>query len=124
MIDSDLVRRLVATQFPQWKDLSVRAVANGGSDNRTFHLGEYMLVRISSAAHYASQVEKEHQWLPKLAPFLPVQIPEPLARGVPGEGYPWSWSIYKWLEGETASTTKIEDLKEFAASLANFLIAL
>ena len=124
MIDSELVRRLVATQFPQWKDLPVRAVAHAGWDNRTFHLGEHMLVRMPSAADYALQVEKEHRWLPKLAPLLPLQIPEPLAHGVPGEGYPWGWSIYRWLEGETASTAKIGNLQEFAASLANFLITL
>jgi aminoglycoside phosphotransferase (APT) family kinase protein len=124
MIDSELVRRLVATQFPQWKDLPVRPVASGGWDNRTFHLGESMLVRLPSAANYASQVEKEHRWLPMLAPLLPIRIPEPLAHGDPGEGYPWGWSIYGWLKGETAATATIDNLREFAASLAHFLIAL
>ncbi|HEY5260427.1 MAG TPA: phosphotransferase, partial [Rhabdochlamydiaceae bacterium] len=102
VIDVSLVRRLVGAQFPQWKDLSIRPVALSGWDNRTFHLGEEMLVRMPSSAEYASQVEKEHQWLPKLAPFLPLQIPVPLEIGEPAEGYPWKWSIYRWLEGETA----------------------
>jgi len=59
MINDALVRRLVATQFPQWKDLSVCPVARRGWDNRTFHLGEHMLVRMTSEADYALQVEKE-----------------------------------------------------------------
>src|SRR3989304_7442273 len=100
MIDATLVRCLIANQFPQWKDLSVRPVAHGGWDNRTFHLGEQMLVRMPSAAVYAAQVEKEHRWLPILAPLLPLQIPKPLALGQPAQGYPFTWSIYRWIEGE------------------------
>ena len=123
-IDAALVRGLVAGQFPQWKDLPIRPVALSGWDNRTFHLGEDMLVRMPSAAEYAAQVEKEHKWLPRLAPFLPLPIPLPLAMGEPADGYPWRWSIYRWLMGDTAASAHISDLCEFAASLAQFLIAL
>ena len=66
IIDDALVRHLVATQFPQWKDLPIWPVSVGGWDNRTFHLGQHMLVRMPSAADYALQVEKEQRWLPKL----------------------------------------------------------
>jgi aminoglycoside phosphotransferase (APT) family kinase protein len=124
VIDVPLVRRLVDHQFPQWKRLSILPVAVSGWDNRTFHLGENMLVRLPSAAEYALQVEKEHKWLPKLAPSLPVAIPIPLAMGEPGEGYPWKWSIYRWLEGEPAASAPIADLSNFAVSLAQFLRAL
>lgn len=89
MIDNLLAQRLVATQFPQWKDLSIRPIKNSGWDNRTFHLGEHMLIRMPSAPDYALQVEKEHKWLPILAHSLPLQIPVPLAIGEPAEGYPW-----------------------------------
>ncbi|MBA3814277.1 MAG: aminoglycoside phosphotransferase family protein [Alphaproteobacteria bacterium] len=124
VIDAALVRRLVATQFSQWKDLPVRPVVHGGHDNRTFHLGEHMLVRMPSAAEYAAKVEKEQQWLPRLAPLLPLPIPTPLAMGEPGEGYPWEWSIYRWIEGNTAAIFPIADLNDFASSLAEFLTAL
>lgn len=124
MINVTLVQRLITDQFPLWKDLAIRPVALSGWDNRTFHLGENMLVRMPSAEKYAVQVEKEHHWLPKLAPLLPLSIPTPLAIGEPGEGYPWRWSIYSWLEGESAATAKIADLSQFAASLAKFLLAL
>lgn len=120
-IDATLVKHLIATQFHQWKDLPIRSVALSGWDNRTFHVGEHMLVRMPSAAVYAAQVEKEQQWLPKLAPFLPLPIPVPLAMGEPAEGYPWHWSIYRWIEGESAATAPIVDLCDFAASLAQFL---
>jgi aminoglycoside phosphotransferase (APT) family kinase protein len=65
-IDEQLVRRLIATQLPHWSNLAVRAVVENGRDNRTFHLGEHMLVRLPSAERYASQVDKEQRWLPQL----------------------------------------------------------
>lgn len=122
-IDIDLVRYLITTQFPQWKNLPIRSVSRSGWDNRTFHLGDRMLVRLPSAPVYAVQVEKEHRWLPILAPLLPVQIPVPLAMGEPGGGYPCRWSIYQWIEGESAATASIKDMDSLAISLAQFLTA-
>ena len=124
IIDDRLARRLISSQFPKWKDLPIYPVKFSGWDNRTFHLGEHMLVRMPSAEEYSLQVEKEQLWLPKLAPLLPLPIPEPLAKGEPALGYPWKWSIYRFLEGDTAASAPIDDLSIFAAHLANFLIAL
>ncbi len=123
-IDADLVRRLIDTQFPQWRHLPVSPVVSGGWDNRTFHLGDDMTVRLPSAAAYALQVEKEHRWLPRLAPLLPLPIPVPLAIGEPAEGYPWHWSVYRWIEGKTAKIAEIADIRQFATDLADFLVAL
>lgn len=123
-ITPDLVFRLVAAQFPRWAGLPVRPVEADGWDNATFRLGDEMSVRLPSGSGYAAQVDKEHRWLPVLAPRLPLPIPEPLAKGVPGFGYPWPWSVYRWLPGEHAETAGITDRSEFAADLAGFLAAL
>ncbi|WP_437499501.1 aminoglycoside phosphotransferase family protein [Sorangium sp. So ce1099] len=123
-IDIALVSRLIAAQFPQWADLPIRPVAWDGWDNRTFHLGERMKVRLPSAEGYVAQVEKEHRWLPRLAPLLPLAVPTPLALGRPAFGYPWPWSVYGWIEGETASVERIADLAGFATELGRFLVAL
>ncbi|HEY1752230.1 MAG TPA: aminoglycoside phosphotransferase family protein [Caulobacteraceae bacterium] len=123
-IDADLVRRLVAVQFPAWADLPVAPVVPGGHDNRTFRLGEAMLARLPSAERYAAQVEKEQRWLPRLAPALPLPIPAPLAVGAAGEGYPWPWSVLRWLPGETAAARPPADLVRFARETAGFLAAL
>ncbi|MCI3134610.1 phosphotransferase [Phenylobacterium aquaticum] len=123
-INADLVRRLVAAQFPQWAALPVRPVAVGGWDNRAFHLGETLVVRLPSAKRYAPQVEKDQAWLPRLAPHLPLPIPAPLAKGAPGEGYPGAWSIFAWLPGETALAEPPADRVAFASDLAGFLAAL
>jgi len=122
-IDVSLVRRLLV-QFPQWADLPVKRVEFDGWDNTTFRLGEDLSVRLPSAQAYAGQVEKEHRWLPRLAAHLPLSIPVPLAMGVPANGYPWHWSVYRWLEGENATIKSIADLQQFATALAQFLAAL
>ena len=119
-----LVSRLVAAQFPRWADLPVRPVDVDGWDNATFRLGQHMSVRLPSSLAYVEQVDKEHRWLPILARQLPLPIPEPLARGEPGCGFPRPWSVYRWIDGQTAEIAEIADLGEFAASLADFLAAL
>jgi len=123
-IDERLARRLIDAQFPQWRDLPVAPVPAGGVDNRTFRLGDELSVRLPSADWYALQVEKEQRWLPVLAPLLPLPIPAPVAQGRPGEGYPFTWSVYRWLEGEPASRERVPDLEAFATDLAAFLAAL
>ena len=123
-VTEKLTRRLVSAQFPQWSDLPIEPVANGGWDNRTFHLGTDMLVRLPSASEYAQAVEKEHRWLPALGPQLPLPIPVPLAKGEPSPDYPHAWSIYGWLDGVTATADRIAEPVRFALDLADFLAAL
>jgi aminoglycoside phosphotransferase (APT) family kinase protein len=123
-IDATLVTRLVASQFPQWAGLPITAAEPNGWDNRTFRLGPDLLVRLPSAERYAAQVRKEHRWLPALAPQLPLPIPVPVAKGKPAEGYPWNWSVYRWLDGVPASIASIPDLTRFAMALAHFLVCL
>jgi aminoglycoside phosphotransferase (APT) family kinase protein len=122
--DLETVRRLIAAQFPQWAHLPVRPVDVGGWDNRTFHLGDTMSVRLPSAAPYALAVAKEHRWLPVLAPRLPLPIPVPLAQGAPGEGYPHPWSVRRWIDGVPALGATVTDLTAFAGQVAAFLVAL
>ncbi|MGY0236893.1 aminoglycoside phosphotransferase family protein [Longispora urticae] len=123
-VPAELVSRLVAAQFPRWADLPVTPVEPGGWDNRTFRLGAELSVRMPSAAEYALAVEKEHRWLPELAPRLPLPVSTPVAKGQPGEGYPFPWSVYFWLDGETARADRIADPVRFAGDLAGFLAAL
>jgi aminoglycoside phosphotransferase (APT) family kinase protein len=123
-ITPQLVECLVAEQFPRWSHLPVVPVEVDGNDNTTFRLGEGLSARLPSADAYVAQVEKEHEWLPRLAPFLPFPIPEPLARGEPGCGFQRPWSVYRWLGGTIAKVDRIGDLPGFAADLAAFLSAL
>lgn len=123
-ISADLVRALLEEQFPQWAPLRIVPVEPGGWDNRTFRLGDALAVRLPSAACYAEQIEKEQRWLPWLAPQLPLAVPTALALGEPGAGYPWHWSIHRWIEGETVSSASSIDLGALARDLADFLARL
>jgi aminoglycoside phosphotransferase (APT) family kinase protein len=123
-IDVALVERLIATQFRQWSGLPVTPVEVDGWDNRTYRLGDEMTVRLPTATGYVAAVEKENHWLPRLAPSLPVAIPSVLGIGVPGQGYPFPWSVRGWIPGETAERARIDDLPGFAISVAEFILAL
>jgi aminoglycoside phosphotransferase (APT) family kinase protein len=123
-IDVDLVRRLIATQFPHWADLPIEPFPSSGTVNALYRLGDDMLVRLPRRPGYAGGVEHEHKWLPRLAPLLPVAIPALLGKGAPAEGYPWPWSIFHWIEGENPTPERIAEPDLFAKDLAEFVAAL
>lgn len=120
-IDVELVKRLITSQFPEWQDLPIKAVAESGWDNRTFHLGNEMVIRLPSKEEYAPQILKEFQWLPMLAERLSIKITTPFALGKPCKDYPWHWSINQWIEGEVASFERVKDMNQFAIQLSQFL---
>jgi aminoglycoside phosphotransferase (APT) family kinase protein len=122
--DEDLVRRLLAAQFPRWAGLPVQRVASAGTENALYRVGGGRVVRLPRLPGGAKQIEKLARFLPRLAPRLPLAVPVPLATGEPGEGYPFHWSVYPWLEGELATPERIADLGEVARSLARFVAAL
>ncbi len=122
--DVSLVGRLLAAQFPQWSTLPIAPVRSAGTDNAIYRLGDDMAVRLPRIHWAVGQVDKEQRWLPRLAPHLPLAIPVPLAQGTPGEGYPWSWGVYRWLEGENATIEGIADPRQMATDLAQFVAAL
>jgi aminoglycoside phosphotransferase (APT) family kinase protein len=124
VIDAALARRLIDSQFPRWSHLPVTAVEFDGWDNRTFRLGSELTVRLPTGDWYAQQVDKEQRWLPVLAAQLPLPIPIPVATGEPGCGFPYPWSVYRWLDGELASKAPVADRVDFATTLAGFLNAL
>jgi aminoglycoside phosphotransferase (APT) family kinase protein len=123
-ITAQVAARLVAGQFPRWAGLPVVPVGLNGWDNTTLRLGGELSVRLPSGEDYVPQVSKEHRWLPVLAGQLPLPIPEPVALGRPAAGFPWPWSVYRWIEGEPACAGQVADLAGLAADLAGFLTVL
>ena len=121
--DVTLVRRLLSSQFPQWADLRIELVESYGTDHHIYRLGEELSVRLPCIEWATKQAAKEAEWLPKLAPHLPLALPVQVAMGKPGEGYPFDWSICKWLPGKNANNS-IEDLELAAVDLAAFIHAL
>jgi aminoglycoside phosphotransferase (APT) family kinase protein len=121
--DAALVRRLLEGQFPQWAELPIEPVVSHGTDHDIYRLGDGLSARLPRIGWAAGQAAKEAEWLPRLAPHLPLAVPVPLAAGRPAEGYPFAWSVYAWLPGENANGT-IGDLSRAAADLAAFVRAL
>ncbi len=95
LITTALIKHLITTQFPQYAHLPITPVPAQGHDNRSYRLGQHLLVRLPSSAAYQAQVLKEQQWLPLLAQHLPLPIPTPIALGSPIADYPYPWSIYQ-----------------------------
>lgn len=123
-IDTALVRRLLAAQFPRWARLAVEPVDSNGTVNAIYRLGDDMAVRLPRVEGGVGDVEREVTLLPRLAPSLPVAIPAPLGTGEPGEGFPWPWYVYRWLDGENPEIGGLDEPALFAADLAAFVTAL
>lgn len=120
-IDAALVARLLGEQFPQWDGLPVRVVEASGTDNVTFRVGAELAVRLPRTAGSQGQVEMDLTWMPRLAPHLPLPIPEPLALGVPGADYPFTWGVYRWLDGDSYEASPPADPVAAARELAEFV---
>ena len=99
-IDEPLVRSLLAASCPAYAGLPLRRLDASGSSNALFRLGDDLLVRLPRQPGGTSTIENEQRWLPYVAASLPVPVPEVLAVGGPGFGYPERWSVMRWLEGE------------------------
>jgi aminoglycoside phosphotransferase (APT) family kinase protein len=123
-IDADLVRRLLASQFPEWAELPLEPVLPWGTENALYRLGDDMVVRLPRRDSTAGTLEKELRWLPRLASGLPLAVPVPLGIGQPVDGYPPVWSVYSWLPGETATDAPGADERQLAIDLVQFLSAL
>jgi len=122
-IDEPLVPRLLADRFPEWAGLPLRRVEPSGTDNAIFRLGDELAVRIPRRHGSTSPGSKELDWLPQLAPVVPVDVPLPVAQGRPGAGYPWHWEIHTWVDGETVPVEAIDSVQA-AIDLAAIVRAL
>jgi aminoglycoside phosphotransferase (APT) family kinase protein len=122
-IDEALVRRMLVEQFPRWANLPLRRIEPDGTVNAIFRLGDELSVRLARRDGPTEPGGKEIEWLPKLAPSLPVEIPVPVAQGRPANDYPWFWEIHRWVEGETVPVEQI-DGSQAAHDLATLVSAL
>ncbi|MEU0053511.1 aminoglycoside phosphotransferase family protein [Streptomyces sp. NPDC006309] len=122
--DAGLVRRLLRAQFPEWADLPVSRLASGGTVNAIYRLGEDLTVRLPLRPGGAQAVALEARLLPRLAPLLPLPVPEVVATGVPGEGYPLPWAVHRWIEGRNPVEGELVEPGLVARDLAEFAVAL
>ncbi|MEQ8299913.1 MAG: aminoglycoside phosphotransferase family protein [Hyphomonas sp.] len=119
-ITPDLLRLLLRDQHADLADLPIRLL-DAGWDNVMLRIGDDLLARMPRRAIAEDLLRNEQQWLPRLAPGLPLPIPAPLRTGRPDAAYPYVWSILPWIQGESADLAP-PDASE-APVLANFLRA-
>jgi aminoglycoside phosphotransferase (APT) family kinase protein len=55
---------------------------------------------------------------------MSIPIPQPVAKGMPGCGFPAPWSVYGWLAGEPVSRVSVVDHVRLAKDLGAFLTTL
>lgn len=122
-IDDELVRRLLVNQFPRWADLPLSRIEPAGTVNAIFRLGDDLSVRLPRRNGRFIPGSKELDWLSRLAPQLPLEIPVAVAQGSPADEYPWFWEIHTWVEGESVAIEDIDAVRA-ARDLARFVKAL
>ncbi|MEV6019913.1 aminoglycoside phosphotransferase family protein [Streptomyces sp. NPDC051997] len=123
-IGASLVRRLLAEQFPRWARLPLRRVRSAGTVNALYRLGDELTVRLPRIANGADDAVREHAWLPRLAPRLSFPVPEIVGLGTPTAGYPWHWSVLRWLDGDPPTAGALPDGRQLAADLGAFVASL
>ncbi|MFH8801896.1 aminoglycoside phosphotransferase family protein [Streptomyces sp. NPDC017936] len=123
-VDVPLVRRMVAARFPRWASLPVERLVSAGTENAMFRLGDDKVVRLPRHPGAVDDVAHEQHWLARLGPRLSVATPVPLEHGEPGEGFPWPWSVYGWLEGRNPVAGALEGPAALAADLGAFVAEL
>ena len=122
-VTPELARALLAAQHPDLADLPITPFGSG-FDNVMLRLGDELALRLPRREMSVPLVQYELRWLPLLAPRLPLPIPAPVREGVPGEGYPWPWSVVRWIDGEPADVAPPADPVATADVLGRFLSAL
>ena len=123
LVTEDVVRSLLGEQFPDLAELPI-SFAGEGFDNYLWRIGESLLMRIPRREIGVRLIKNEIEWLPRLAPRLPIEVPVALRVGEPSASYGHPWVITRWFDGEPADVALFSDERTEARRLAEFLRAL
>src|SRR5258705_12880898 len=106
------MRQRLDARLPAWSWWRLRRWERAGSDHVIYRLGDCLAVRLPRGDWAAGQARKEHAWLPRVAPHLPLAVPTPVGLGEAALGYPWSWAVARWLGGEARAAAQLPDSGE------------
>jgi aminoglycoside phosphotransferase (APT) family kinase protein len=127
-VPESVVRRLVGGQFPEWRRLQVRPVSTTGTVNAIFRIGDGLAARFPLRDQDPSEVlaalTAEAAAMRELSAVATAAVPEPVAIGRPGDGYPLPWSVQTWLPGRDADVEDPAGAAGFAADLGVFIAAM
>lgn len=120
-----IVLALIGRQFPEWSGLAVRRVESEGTVNAIFRVGDGLAARFplrpGEVDAVGESIRAEADAARRLLGRTQFPVPEPVALGEPGAGYPLPWAVQTWLAGTTASVADPAESGGFAEDLAEFV---
>lgn len=126
-VDESLVLELLRSQMPDLAVHSIRRVGEGW-DNSMFLLGESLVVRLPRRQVAVELLHHEIDTLGVISQFASLPIPSLVGVGRPGSGYPWPWTVARWIEGRSALDVTAwggaVDVPAVARALGGFVTAL
>ncbi len=127
-VSTEIVAALIQEQFPQWSGKTIQRLSSTGTVNDIFRIGTDLSARFSlrlaDAAEVLAVLEQEARASAELVQVSPFPVPEPVALGRPGAGYPMPWSVQTWLPGTIAFDADPSESDAFAEDLAAFIASL
>jgi aminoglycoside phosphotransferase (APT) family kinase protein len=124
-VDVDVVRALLAEQRPDLFGLPITRVVSTGTVNALFRIGDDLVARLPLRDDWEEGIDREWRWIPWLASRITsVRLPEPVFKGRANDAFPFTWSIYRWIEGAPYDEPLLDDEVEAARVLARFVLEL
>ncbi|MGQ3892347.1 aminoglycoside phosphotransferase family protein [Legionella sp. CNM-4043-24] len=124
-INEFLVKNLIEKQCPRWANLTMQPVSSSGTDNALFRLGDDYIVRLPriewAPGSIVRSINKEYEWIPKIAHLLTIPVSKPVFKGSPDDHYPWPWLIAKWYDGQNPDFENDNEYELLAKDLADFI---
>ena len=122
-VNEEIVKALIAEQFPSYKDLPVKRIHTKGTVNAIFKLGDELCVRMPILDWANDALHVEYRVLPIISKNVSLSVPEVIEKGKPNNSFPFDWAIYRWIKGETYDNSLAEETGVMEA-LAGFITEL
>lgn len=127
-VTTEIVATLIREQFPRWSGRAIQPLSSTGTVHAIFRIGDGLSarfpLRLADAAEVLAVLEREARASAELAQVSRFPVPEPVALGKPGAGYPMPWSVQTWLPGTVATDADPSGSDTFAEDLAAFIASL
>ena len=121
-VDEPLARRLIREQFPEVAARDLRLLGEGW-DNVVWLVDEEWVFRFPRRAMVIPGLRNEIDYLPRLAPLLPLAVPVPTLVGSPSDDFGWPFFGAPFLPGRELAEARLDAEARIAlgAPLATFL---
>ncbi|MGQ3077819.1 MAG: phosphotransferase [Allorhizobium sp.] len=121
-------RSLIADQFPQFRGQEIRELETAGTVNAIFRIGERYAarfpLRFMNPADCLRNLEQETEASREFRECCPFPSPAPVGIGRHGAGFPMSWLVQTWIDGDIATPDGLSTSPDFARDLAHLIGAL